>query len=160
MALGVAHGIRGHGGLHVDPCELCGAIGVSPFCLTYMCNSFFVVYLPIKEDWKLVWKWMPALKESKQGLGSKEEQKLLGGEKRDMSLSPNAGIGKEEEERIGETAKEWSKQEMAQLSFLICQFRIVVQFTFKWSLKYTYISVRSQLHRECFIVEIRGLVLF
>lgn len=113
--------------------------GVSPFLLSYICNSLFVVYLPIVEVGKLVQKWL-----LRRGVVRSEEEEKLLEENREINPNSNSGIA-EQEERVGETVREWSRREVAQVSLLICPFWFLAQFTFNLSLKYTSVTSNTIL---------------
>lgn len=106
--------------------------GVSPFLISYICNSLFVVYLPIVEGTKLFNKWL--LRRSV----SRAENETLGLLE---DRNPNTGVEEAEEERL-DAPREWSRREVAKVSLLICPFWFVAQFTFNLSLKYTSVTVR------------------
>jgi len=117
--------------------------GVSPFLISYICNSLFVVYLPIVEAGTLLRGWL--LRRSERGSMSKETVRLLdepqGGSR---EPNPNFSIVEQEDNTLEETPttlREWSRREIAQVSLLICPFWFLAQFTFNLSLKYTSVTV-------------------
>ncbi|KAG0588587.1 hypothetical protein KC19_2G254500 [Ceratodon purpureus] len=139
--------------------------GVSPFLITYLCNSLFIVYLPIVEGGKVFWEWV-----ERRRLG--REQQLEGSsgvnepgaeaEKETVHLleepgvgNPNSGVVKElgvlesAEEPVDAPGdvknREWSRREIAHVSLLICPFWFLAQFTFNLSLRYTTVTSNTIL---------------
>lgn len=105
--------------------------GVSPFLLTYICNSLFVIYLPIVEAANFVRsKWLHK-SENQDPANSKEDaDNLL--EDSNSNSNPNDDDSNN---------REWSRREIAHVSLLICPFWFLAQFTFNLSLKYTSVTV-------------------
>lgn len=129
--------------------------GVSPFFITYFCNSLFIVYLPIVEAGKLFWKWVERRREE-QREGSSGAK--AGAEKETVHLLEEPGVGNPNAEVVKEMGvleladhsldvpqevanREWTRREIAQVSLLICPFWFLAQFTFNLSLRYTTVTV-------------------
>lgn len=137
--------------------------GVSPFLVTYICNSLFVVYIPLVEIGRyfedkfgslLFWK---NRKESElQGSGESEEAILLeehgdGVEAVDVVkieitrhveevLSGEVNICESDKVGLDEKGR-WTRTRIAKVSLLICPFWFLAQLTFNLSLKYTTVTV-------------------
>jgi solute carrier family 35 protein F5 len=139
--------------------------GVSPFLITYFCNSLFVVYLPLVEGSKVFWAWVEGrrLRQEQQQQEASSEGKDSGAEKETVHLleenpgaeNPNSRVI--ENHRVLElveepldapqevTNREWSRLEIARVSLLICPFWFLAQFTFNLSLRYTTVTVSRPL---------------
>lgn len=145
--------------------------GVSPFLVTYICNSLFVVYIPLVEIGRyfedkfgslLFWK---NRKESElQGSGESEEAILLE-EDGDGVQAVNLTIEVEQNEitrhveevlsgevnicendKVGLDEKgRWTRTRIAKVSLLICPFWFLAQLTFNLSLKYTTVTSNTIL---------------
>lgn len=132
--------------------------GVSPFLIAYLCNSLFIVYLPLVEGGNVFWQWLERrrwkqLHESesveKETAHLLEDPGVVGTEE----VNPNSGVVKEQgvfevasEESLMSAPhevsnREWSRREIAQVSLLICPFWFLAQFTFNLSLRYTTVTV-------------------
>lgn len=155
--------------------------GVSTFLVTYICNSLFVVYIPLVEIGRyfedkfgslLFWK---NRKESElQGSRESEEAILLeedGDGVQPVNLTvdvENNEITRHVEEvlsgevNICENDNEvgldekgrWTRTRTAKVSLLICPFWFLAQLTFNLSLKYTTVTVssHSSLSTSCSIL--------
>ncbi|KMZ56050.1 Solute carrier family 35 member F5 [Zostera marina] len=100
--------------------------GVSPFLITYICNSLFLIYIPLVEIARYfedsiakIWKWRP------RGSDDNEPTTLV-------------GEGFDEKRR-------WSRARIAKISLLICPFWFLAQLTFNYSLKYTTVTSNTIL---------------
>ncbi|KAG0570345.1 hypothetical protein KC19_6G155300 [Ceratodon purpureus] len=123
--------------------------GVSPFLISYICNSLFVVYLPIVEGGNLVRRWLAGGLEGRSG-AEKETVRLLeeplgGGES--SGGNPNSVVeadgGLDSNREV--VNRVWSRREIAQVSLLICPFWFLAQFTFNLSLRYTSVTSNTIL---------------
>ncbi|GAB2234498.1 hypothetical protein Drorol1_Dr00003753 [Drosera rotundifolia] len=147
--------------------------GVSPFLITYICNSLFVVYIPIVEVARYFEDWVGNLffwsnkKNVGQEVADSEEAILLGkgnvGEqsgRSDVLLSveqgdvrqaqdQNASSGEDvvhEDPYVGLDSKgRWTRARVAKVSLLICPFWFMAQLTFNLSLKYTTVTSNTIL---------------
>lgn len=144
--------------------------GVSPFIVTYICNSLFIVYLPLVEIGRYledrhgsIFFWLnrrrhdAVLQESKVS----EEAILLHNDEADAisvanELNPDViaeqdSVDQDKAELIlgqrgtveGLDAKgRWTRLRVAKVSLLICPIWFLAQLTFNLSLKYTTVTVR------------------
>lgn len=140
--------------------------GVSPFLVTYICNSLFVVYIPLVEigryledKYGSILFWQKKENCSLQELRESEEVILLGddnsGFQADASSPSGVAEGKETNiivvsrndvidkcADIGLDSKgRWTRIRVAKVSLLICPFWFLAQLTFNLSLKYTTVTV-------------------
>ncbi|KAL3828135.1 hypothetical protein ACJIZ3_016937 [Penstemon smallii] len=134
--------------------------GVSPFLLTYICNSLFVVYIPLVEIGRyledkygslLFWR---NLKDDGdlQELGDSEQTILLrDNEARDQhnrSKPELENVDLQEQEVIIEDFTSmgldekgrWTRLRVAKVSLLVCPIWFMAQLTFNLSLKYTSVT--------------------
>lgn len=142
--------------------------GVSPFLVTYICNSLFIIYIPIVEIARfledkygslLFWKHkkLDALHE----LREEPEQAILLGEtivtdvdhyntSLHMHMEDGPPILKGEsilletghssyDKQVDEKGR-WTRIRVAKVSLLICPFWFLAQLTFNLSLKYTTVT--------------------
>lgn len=145
--------------------------GVSPFLITFICNSLFVIYLPLFEIGRyledafgsiLFWR---NKRSHLRELVESEKAVLLGqdvsGVKSDASEGDSDGIesGLENVElEIDASANvsgdissskgldekgRWTRMRVAKVSLVICPFWFLAQLTFNLSLKYTTVTVRG-----------------
>lgn len=141
--------------------------GVSPLHIAYICNSLFVVYLPIVEGGRVFRAW---LERRSVGRDQREESgSKAGADKETVHLLEDPAVGAVvaiESEELGHvnpnhvanqqeaveaeisleasqevTNREWSRREIAQVSLLICPLWFLAQFTFNLSLRYTSVTV-------------------
>ncbi|CAH9074349.1 unnamed protein product [Cuscuta epithymum] len=141
--------------------------GVSPFLVTYICNSLFVVYIPLVEigryledKYGSVLFWKKRRDCSSQELRESEEVILLGdGFEVDAPSSSVVADVKEaggiivpgedlieKHTDIGLDAKgRWTRIRVAKVSLLICPFWFLAQLTFNLSLKYTTVTSNTIL---------------
>lgn len=149
--------------------------GVSPFLLSYICNSLFLVYIPIVEVSRYLEKsignvWFRCRKQiAKQQYGDSENVHLL--EKNDHDdqhilighhIMENVSLIEpqdEDSDRILPTQAEtyaqpgkeldqkgkWTRSQVAKVSLLICPFWFLAQLTFNLSLKYTTVTSNTVL---------------
>ena len=107
--------------------------GVSPFLVTYICNSLFMVYLPIVEIARIFENSVKQIQlRHNQGL---EDENLLQDQTIVFSGEVNSREGTDLRGR-------WTRARVAKVSILICPFWFLAQLTFNLSLKYTTITVR------------------
>lgn len=143
--------------------------GVSPFLVTYLCNSLFVVYIPLieivrflEDKYGSLLFWRKKKDSTLQDSGESEETILLDDKAAD-GLSPSgvsetsklvvANEGSVPKEQIidqsvdmGLDAKgRWTRTRVAKVSLLICPFWFLAQLTFNLSLKYTTVTSNTIL---------------
>ncbi|XP_024362663.1 uncharacterized vacuolar membrane protein YML018C [Physcomitrium patens] len=145
--------------------------GVSPLHIAYICNSLFVVYLPIVEGGRVFRAW---LERRSVGRDQREESgSKAGADKETVHLLEDPAVGAVvaiESEELGHvnpnhvanqqeaveaeisleasqevTNREWSRREIAQVSLLICPLWFLAQFTFNLSLRYTSVTSNTIL---------------
>ncbi|GAB2282030.1 hypothetical protein Dimus_016590 [Dionaea muscipula] len=140
--------------------------GVSPFLITYICNSLFVIYIPIVEvaryveDWGgNLFFWWDKLSVGLQEVTDSEEVILLGkgqvGEQTGrLDIHPSSGQGDvvhgenqvNEDLIVGVDVKgRWTRARVAKASLVICPFWFLAQLTFNLSLKYTTVTSNTIL---------------
>ncbi|KAF6135793.1 hypothetical protein GIB67_028649 [Kingdonia uniflora] len=136
--------------------------GVSPFLLTYICNSLFIVYLPIVEIVRYFEDSVGNLLSKSDGkngigfveeLGVSEEVVLLGesslrtmeGQEVLPSLTGNVvKVSGDNNGQLDEKGR-WTRTRTAKVSLLICPFWFLAQLTFNFSLKYTTVTSNTIL---------------
>ena len=115
--------------------------GVSPFLITYLCNSLFIVYLPVVEGGKALSQWLEE-KKKRRGGESTEAAPVAEKEKEKETVHLLEEPNPKEELGVSEVkSREWSRREIAHVSLLICPFWFLAQFTFNLSLRYTTVTV-------------------
>ena len=141
--------------------------GVSPFLITYICNSLFVIYIPIVEIGRYLedtygsiffWRNRKSNSSSTLELGESEVVVLL--QQNDIGVQ-NDGLNSDVIVPLGEdiltdqppvcdNAYEgldekgrWTRTRVAKISLLICPFWFLAQLTLNLSLKYTTVTVRD-----------------
>ncbi|XP_019188446.1 PREDICTED: thiamine-repressible mitochondrial transport protein THI74 [Ipomoea nil] len=148
--------------------------GVSPFLITYICNSLFVVYIPLVEigryledKYGSVLFWRKRESCSLQELRESEEVILLGDDnsgfhfQADASSPSGGGVAEGKETNIVGSRKDvinecaadigldskgrWTRIRVAKVSLLICPFWFLAQLTFNLSLKYTTVTSNTIL---------------
>lgn len=138
--------------------------GVSPFLVTYLCNSLFLVYIPLIEILRfledkygssfLFWrnnKDTPTT--TLQDSGESEEETILLHDKTATSklvVADGASVSNEQiidqNVDVGLDAKgRWTRSRVAKVSLLICPFWFLAQLTFNLSLKYTTVTSNTIL---------------
>ncbi|CAL5041293.1 unnamed protein product [Urochloa decumbens] len=142
--------------------------GVSPFLITYICNSLFVVYIPIVEvaryfedsvsDFWTKFKGKGA--ESLQQSADLESVNLLqsGGHEinaasdQSQSRSPDdARFSAQTELSVADCSKgldakgRWTRARVAKVSMVVCPFWFLAQLTFNLSLRYTTVTSNTIL---------------
>lgn len=143
--------------------------GVSPFLITYICNSLFVVYIPLVEIGRYLedtfgslvfWRKGSSLRE----LREPEEAVLLSGSDSNCQVESSNQDEVEEIlepfnheglvvfesdqsdtfENVNDGLDEkgrWTRIRVAKISLLICPFWFLAQLSFNLSLKYTTVTV-------------------
>ncbi|CDY34916.1 BnaA01g32470D [Brassica napus] len=126
--------------------------GVSPFLITFICNSLFVVYLPIFEISRyledsygssiLFWR---NKRSHLLELAESEKTVLLG---QDVVISDASEVSRvvvrEDANGLDEKGR-WTRMRVAKVSLLICPFWFLAQLTFNLSLKYTTVTSNTIL---------------
>lgn len=136
--------------------------GVSPFLITYICNSLFVVYIPIIEVARYfedsVSNFWTKLKckdaESQEHPADLESVNLLQSGGREINaafgqdtLVPGANIPSQVELSVADHRKgldakgRWTRARVAKVSMIVCPFWFLAQLTFNLSLRYTTVTV-------------------
>ncbi|CAL5049501.1 unnamed protein product [Urochloa decumbens] len=142
--------------------------GVSPFLITYICNSLFVVYIPIVEVARYFedsvsgfWtKFKGKDAESLQQSADLESVNLLqsGGHEinaasdQSQSRSPDdSRFSAQTELSIADCSKgldakgRWTRARVAKVSMVVCPFWFLAQLTFNLSLRYTTVTSNTIL---------------
>jgi len=134
--------------------------GVSPFLITYICNSLFVIYIPIVEAARYfedsVGNFWTKLKfkdaESLQQASDLESVNLLQSGGHEINVASDQSQTRPSEDTSvpdtsfpaskGLDAKgRWTRARVAKLSMLISPFWFLAQLTFNLSLRYTTVTV-------------------
>lgn len=146
--------------------------GVPPFLITYICNSLFLVYIPLVEIGRFMEDrygtllfWLNRKDTSLQGLGDSEEAILLrknhasteadslvlgtvgGDDLMDNTVEGDTfGSAMDDDVSTGLDSKgRWTRTRVAKASLLICPFWFLAQLTFNLSLKYTTVTSNTIL---------------
>ncbi|KAK4731763.1 hypothetical protein R3W88_024751 [Solanum pinnatisectum] len=124
--------------------------GVSPFLVTYLCNSLFVVYIPLieivhfledKYGTLLFWRNKKDTDESEETIlldDNAETSKLVVANGCEQIIDQNVDMGLDAKGR-------WTRSRVAKVSLLICPFWFLAQLTFNLSLKYTTVTSNTIL---------------
>ncbi|WMV46987.1 hypothetical protein MTR67_040372 [Solanum verrucosum] len=121
--------------------------GVSPFLVTYLCNSLFVVYIPLIEIVRFLQDKYGTLlfwrnkKESEENIlldDDAETSKLVVADGCEQIIDQNVDMGLDAKGR-------WTRSRVAKVSLLICPFWFLAQLTFNLSLKYTTVTSNTIL---------------
>lgn len=138
--------------------------GVSPFLLSYICNSLFLVYIPIVEIARCC-EGLIGNVIKKQQSGDSENVSLL---RENVSNTDQCGIIRHYEDEnvlasgsrdqdvermspiLGDDfaqpgRRRWNRFQVAKVSLLICPFWFLAQLTFNLSLKYTTVTSNTIL---------------
>ncbi|XP_073009246.1 uncharacterized vacuolar membrane protein YML018C isoform X2 [Typha latifolia] len=133
--------------------------GVSPFLITYICNSLFVVYIPIVElaryfedSVENFFLWFRHDDLDKQQSGDLENVNLLQGSDNHTdqaadnacTLSESAAVSDDCAKQVDAKGR-WTRSRVAKVSLLICPFWFFAQLTFNLSLKYTTVTSNTIL---------------
>lgn len=133
--------------------------GVSPFLVTYLCNSLFVVYIPLieivrflEDKYGSLLFWRNKKDSTLQDSGESEEAILLDdkAETRKLVVADGGSVSMEhiidQSVDMGLDAKgRWTRSRVAKVSLLICPFWFLAQLTFNLSLKYTTVTSNTIL---------------
>ncbi|XP_047074905.1 uncharacterized vacuolar membrane protein YML018C-like [Lolium rigidum] len=148
--------------------------GVSPFLITYICNSLFVVYIPIVEFARYfedsIDSMWAKLKGKDGGANSKKpadletvnllqrsEQEGNAASSQSLTSLPEDNVGSEADSPVhaevavadcskGVDAKgRWTRTRTARVSMLVCPFWFLAQLTFNLSLRYTTVTSNTIL---------------
>ncbi|KAI4365749.1 hypothetical protein MLD38_021709 [Melastoma candidum] len=122
--------------------------GVSPFLITYICNSLFVVYVPIAEILRYVEDGYGSLlfwRKGNAGGGNGSGQSRVTGEsEREILLGEcwlgSKGDGLDRQCKFAEKGR-WTRTRVAKASLVVGPFWFLAQLTFNLSLKYTTVTV-------------------
>ncbi|KAK6798398.1 hypothetical protein RDI58_006100 [Solanum bulbocastanum] len=121
--------------------------GVSPFLVTYLCNSLFVVYIPLieivhflqdKYGTFLFWRNKKESKEIVLLDGNVETSRLVVADGCEQIIDLNVDMGLDAKGR-------WTRSRVAKVSLLISPFWFLAQLTFNISLKYTTVTSNTIL---------------
>lgn len=135
--------------------------GVSPFLITYICNSLFVVYIPLVEigryledTYGSLFFWRSRKDSGLQQLQGAEDAILL--EENEAGVQADGlnlhsglaldqhGVGEHVIEGLDSKGR-WTRTRVAKVSLLICPFWFLAQLTFNLSLKYTTVTSNTIL---------------
>ncbi|KAM1137554.1 hypothetical protein FF1_035501 [Malus domestica] len=149
--------------------------GVSPFLITYICNSLFVIYIPLVEigryledNFEGFWIWRSRKSSPLQRLGESEQITLLeetdgvviaDAEEGEVNLGVEPKVVSYElvgisatQDNVTETVDKqvdgkgrWTRTRVAKVSLLISPFWFFAQLTFNLSLKYTTVTSNTIL---------------
>ncbi|CAA7390644.1 unnamed protein product [Spirodela intermedia] len=141
--------------------------GVSPFLITYICNSLFVVYLPIVEIARFFGdsiekiQFLPSEEDDHTQIHSDPERVNLLQESNpsseirfsanphgDQSIDAHYKSAVNADAASGEEVDSkgrWTRTRVAKVSLLICPFWFFAQLTFNLSLKYTTVTSNTIL---------------
>ncbi|XP_020268860.1 thiamine-repressible mitochondrial transport protein THI74-like [Asparagus officinalis] len=129
--------------------------GVSPFLLTYICNSLFMIYIPLVEisryfddSSRSSWSWWKTDDDTElQQVDSLENVHLIPevdhNSESNSLLSPN-GASKDLSDELDAKGR-WTRTRVAKVSLLICPFWFFAQLAFNLSLKYTTVTSNTIL---------------
>ncbi|KAL7151739.1 hypothetical protein ABFS83_04G051800 [Erythranthe nasuta] len=134
--------------------------GVSPFLVTYICNSLFVVCIPLVEIGRYledknisIFFWRKRADPISQDLRDFEKVILLDDDDNEANvLKPNVVVLQENtvlasygvETGLDEKGR-WTRRRIAKVSLLICPVWFLAQLTFNLSLKYTTVTSNTIL---------------
>ncbi|EYU46337.1 hypothetical protein MIMGU_mgv1a023602mg, partial [Erythranthe guttata] len=134
--------------------------GVSPFLVTYICNSLFVVCIPLVEIGRYledknisIFFWRNRAGPALQDLRDFEKVILLDDDDNEANvLKPNVVVLQENnvlandgvETGLDEKGR-WTRRRVAKVSLLICPVWFLAQLTFNLSLKYTTVTSNTIL---------------
>ncbi|KAJ4798640.1 solute carrier family 35 protein (DUF914) [Rhynchospora pubera] len=133
--------------------------GVSPFLITYICNSLFVIYIPIVEIARYfedsITKLLSSFNEQKgcemsvQDSADLESVNLLQATDSCRVQEPKGEVIEAsdggEDKGLLDSKGRWTRTRMAKVSILICPFWFFAQLTFNLSLKYTTVTSNTIL---------------
>lgn len=120
--------------------------GVSPFLVTYICNSLFVIYIPLVEIGRFledkygsILFWRKNMNSSLRNIGESDEIVLLR-DNGEQSVVLDSVVN----EGIDEKGR-WTRARVARVSLVICPFWFLAQLAFNLSLKYTTVTSNTIL---------------
>ncbi|CAN4098941.1 unnamed protein product [Withania somnifera] len=133
--------------------------GVSPFLVTYLCNSLFVVYIPLieilhflEDKYGSFFFWQTKKDSTLQDSGESEEAILLDDKAKRSKLVVADGGSVSMEQIIDQSVDlgldvkgRWTRSRVAKVSLLICPFWFLAQLSFNLSLKYTTVTSNTIL---------------
>lgn len=142
--------------------------GVSPFLITYICNSLFVVYIPIVEFARYfedsidnLWSKLkgkdgadlqqPADLESVNLLERSEREGNAASPQSEDNVASDANFPIHTELAVADCSKgldakgRWTRARTARVSMLVCPFWFLAQLTFNLSLRYTTVTSNTIL---------------
>lgn len=145
--------------------------GVSPFLITYICNSLFIVYIPIVEFARYFEDSIDNLWSKLKGKDGADLQQLADLESVNLlqrsgqegsaasplsedNLTSNAIFPIHTELGVADCSKgldakgRWTRARTARVSMLVCPFWFLAQLTFNLSLRYTTVTV-SDTKKSC-----------
>ncbi|VAI91718.1 unnamed protein product [Triticum turgidum subsp. durum] len=145
--------------------------GVSPFLITYICNSLFIVYIPIVEFARYFEDSIDNLWSKLKGKDGADLQQLADLESVNLlqrsgqegnaasplsedNLTSNANFPIHTELGLADCSKgldakgRWTRAHTARVSMLVCPFWFLAQLTFNLSLRYTTVTV-SDTKKSC-----------
>ncbi|CAA6662572.1 unnamed protein product [Spirodela intermedia] len=127
--------------------------GVSPFLITYICNTLFIIYIPLAEITRFVEDHVEGTrlpgndkiknKNSAPQSGDLECVNLLPRSHPQEEKPASAAASHHEEEEPAEGR--WNRTRVARVSLLICPFWFGAQLCFNLSLKYTTVTSNTIL---------------
>ncbi|KAI3813741.1 hypothetical protein L1987_18473 [Smallanthus sonchifolius] len=143
--------------------------GVSPFLITYICNSLFVIYIPLVEIGRLLENKCGNLlfwgnrDDTGETVNQESEvvnllvEKDVGGQSSGLDVGTNEAVNHDDvalESNVvldqhgdGELDAKgrWTRTRLAKVSLLICPFWFLAQLSFNLSLKYTTVTSNTIL---------------
>ena len=118
--------------------------GVSPFLITYICNSLFIIYVPLAEIAGFINRNVKSGSDlSGANMFEIENQEQSPGDLEIVNLLPREDESPESEELTENEGEFWTRRRVAGVSLLISPFWFLAQLTFNLSLEYTTVTVRS-----------------
>lgn len=143
--------------------------GVSPFLLSYICNSLFLVYIPIVEIARcceglignVIKKQQSGDPENvsllQENVSNRDQDDIIRHYEDDIAfvsgsrdqgaerISPVLGDAFAKRESQSDPKGRWTRLQVAKVSLLICPFWFLAQLTFNLSLKYTSVTSNTIL---------------
>ncbi|KAI6674458.1 hypothetical protein NL676_002364 [Syzygium grande] len=141
--------------------------GVSPFVITYICNSLFIIYIPIfeigryaEDKYGSLWFWrnrksddLKVSVESEKAILLAKEGEIshhakvgyLGSEYESERDLHDQGVMSEDADKGVDAKGRWTRMRVAKVSLLICPVWFFAQLTLNLSLKYTTVTSNAIL---------------
>lgn len=124
--------------------------GVSPFLVTYLCNSLFLVYIPLIEILRFIEDKYGSLLFWRNKEDQNSGQSVLLDDEAETSKLVVADGGSEQiinhnVDMDLDAKGRWTRCRVAKVSLLICPFWFLAQLTFNLSLKYTTVTSNTIL---------------